>query len=237
MAAEGRPAMRHRRLLAALFVVSALAACDAPTVPAARPGYDPDRLTGDDSTFYHWAPGRTIALYVDPRGVPEGYDLAASARVAASRWAGRTFYREYEFAFVQSPGQADVIIHYRFTPRLVDVFDCDAPGSAPGETTFCPDVPIARVLPLLAGGGGRVKVDVAIDPLGPSELQLTQARQTRQEYVATLIAHELGHVLGLGTHSDEVDDLMHAFPRVASPSLDDVWTLRYILRQRADILL
>ena len=212
----------------ALALVAGIAGCDAPTVPRSVAAYDPTQSTG--GLVYHWTPGETIALYVDPTGVPEGYDLLASAREGAASWDGRTFYDEFRFAFVDSPAEADVIIQYRFAPPLVDLMDCDNTGGAPGETNFCPDPGDARVLPLLAGGGGHVKMNVKIDPLGPSDAVLTTAGQTRQEYVATLIAHELGHVLGIGGHSNDVGDLMFSAPRRDTPSVDDARTLRAVLR-------
>lgn len=221
-------------VLAALLLTVA-AGCDAPTVARATFAYNPTLSTG--GLFYHWARGKTIAIYADPTAVPEGYDIRASVREAASRWEGRTFYDEFHFAFVDSPADADVIIRDRFAPALVDLMDCDAPGGGGGETTICADVPNGRVLPLLAGGGGHVKVDVRVDPLQATDAQLTLADQTRQEYYVTLIAHELGHVLGIGGHSNSNGDLMNAIPRVRLPSVNDGRTLRYVLRQEADVRL
>ena len=229
---------RMRRSVGRLGVLAlaVLGACDAPTVPRTQHGYadEPNELSL--GFYYRWERGKTIALYVDPTGVPQGFDLASAAREAADRWYGQTFYDEYRFAFVDDPVDADVIIHYKFAPRLVDVGDCDA-GNAVAETTFCVDAPRAPVLPLLDGRGGRVKVDVNVDPLGPSEFTLAQAGQTRAEYLVTLLTHELGHVLGIGSHRGDNSDIMRAIPLVEKPSRDDARTLRYILRQDADILL
>jgi predicted Zn-dependent protease len=223
-----------RAAVVAALGVALMAGCDAPTVPRAVAAYNPTQLTG--GLVYHWSRGKTIAIYVDPTGVPAGYDLAAATREAAARWEGRTFYDEFRFAFVSRPDEADVIVHDRFAQRLVDVFDCDA-GSGAGETTICAEEPEARVLPLLDGGGGRVKVDVGVDPLAPSEQILVTADQTRAEYLVTLIAHELGHVLGIGGHSNSNGDLMNAIPRVRFPSVNDGRTLRAVLRQEPDVRL
>jgi hypothetical protein len=236
MGADRQFARGFRAAVVAVLASAMVAGCDAPTVPQAQWGYSLS-LRPTDDFYYHWSRGKTIAIYVDPTGVPEGYDIRAAAREAAGRWEGRSFYDEFRFAFVDAPADADVIIRDRFAPALVDLQDCDAPGGGAGETTICADVPNGRVLPLLAGGGGHVKVDVRVDPLQASEAQLTLADQTREEYYVTLIAHELGHVLGIEVHSSSNGDLMNALPRVRYPSVADGRTLRFILRQEPDVRL
>src|SRR5215208_6389252 len=126
--------------LAALAAVAGLAACDAPTADERPPGYDPTQLTG--GLVYRWPLGRTVAIYADP----------------TAAWESVVFYREFELRLVDDPRAADVIVHHRQAPRLVDVMDCEPPGVGGGKTVFCNEEPEAPVLPLLDGGGGRVKV-------------------------------------------------------------------------------
>jgi hypothetical protein len=115
--------------------------------------------------------------------------------------------------------------------------NCEPPGSGGGKTVFCATSPTADVLPLLAGGGGHVKVDVYVDPMRISDAVLAGAGLTRADAFPILIAHELGHVLGIGSHSPDATDLMFGLPTVRRPSARDEATLRFVLAQQPDILL
>lgn len=220
--------------LAAAFAV-ALAGCEAPSTPPPSAVYDPTASTG--GLVYHWTPGRTIAIYVDETAQPAGFDIRATVQRATALWADVALFGEYAFRLTSDPRDADVVVHYEDAPRIVDVMDCEPPGSGDGLTVFCPDEPEAAVLPLLGGGGGRVKVDVYIDPLGVEQAILDLAGMTAQEYFVVLTAHELGHVLGIGAHSPEERDLMRGVPLVRAPSAADAATLRWVIGQEADIRL
>ena len=212
-----------------------LAACDAPSTRPAAAAYDPTASTG--GLVYHWTPGRTIAIHVDATAQPAGFDLVATVRRATALWSDVALFGEYAFRLTSDPRDADVVVHYEDAPRIVDVMDCAPPGSGDGLTVFCADQPEAAVLPLLAGGGGRVKVDVYLDPLGVEQAILDLAGMTAQEYFVVLTAHELGHVLGIGAHSPDADDIMRGVPLVRAPSAADAATLRWVIGQDADIRL
>ena len=220
---------------AAVAAVALLAACDAPTTAAPATKYNPTE--GTFGLLYHWTPGKTIALYVDETTQSDSLDIRDAVERAAAVWTEAAMFGEYAFRFTHDPRDADVVVHYERAPRIVDVMDCAPSGSGDGLTVFCGDVPEAAVLPLLDGGGGRVKVDVYLDPEGVEAAILAMAGLTRQEYFAVLAAHELGHVLGLGTHSPFEDDIMRGVPIVSRPSRGDAETLRWVLSRKADIRL
>lgn len=226
----------RRRVLAALALAAlALTGCDAPTWPAEPFAYDPTLLT--EGLIYRWAPGRTIALYADPTSAPAGFDLAAATRAGAERWNSAAQFADFRLVVATRPEAADVIVRFRFAPALVDLGDCEPFGGGAGRTAFCRDETPVRVLPLLAGGGGQVKMDVYVDPEGRTAEQLAPFGLTPQTYFQALVTHELGHVLGIGGHSDDAADVMNGFPRVTAPSARDQRTLRWVLRQPADLLL
>jgi hypothetical protein len=226
---------RVARRIALVLAAAGIAACDAPLVPGEEPGYDATSLTG--GLVFRWDLGKTIAVYVDTTSQPSGYDLRATVREGAAFWDDVARYGEYAFAFVDEPQAADVIVRYRQAPAVVDWLGCNPPGSGAGETIFCVEEPEAPVLPLLDGGGGRVKIEVLLDPLWVSEEFLAQRMLTRQQHFQRSAAHELGHVLGIGGHASSEMDLMHGLALAPEVSDRDAATLRWVLRQEADIRL
>jgi len=58
---------------------------------------------------------------------------------------------------------------------------------------------------------------------------------TRERHFVQLAAHELGHVLGIGGHSPDDEDIMYALALAGRVSAGDAATLRWVLRQEADI--
>lgn len=222
--------------LAIGLAAALVASCDAPSVAPDLPELSGSPLPGD-SFYYRWETGRTIAVYADPTAAPAGYDLAAATRTAAGRWNALARYGQFELATTARATDADVVIRFRFAPPIVDLLGCEPAGSGAGRTTFCTDTSPARVLPFIATGGGRVKVEVYVDPEGVSDEQLAAAGLTRQEYFVTLVTHELGHVLGIGDHSSDPRDIMNGFPRVRVPSASDAATLDWVWLQEPDLVL
>lgn len=233
MATERRLAGR----LARVVLVLAIAACDAPTYPIVEPAYDATSLTG--GLLYRWDPGRTIVVYPDPTSAPPGFDLAAAVRDGAERWNDATRFADYRLAVTTRASDADVIMRFRSAPLLVDLRGCEPSGGGAGRTAFCIDSNPAPVLPFVATGGGHVKMDVYVDPEGRTAAQLAPFGLTPQTYFRALVTHELGHVLGIGGHSefDRTEDVMNTFPRVTRPSARDIRTLQWVWRQPADLLL
>jgi len=242
MAAElrrRRAAAWRRGLLAGLAAGALLAACDAPTGDREQATFDPRLVAQDESGqfrpfVYHWPLGATIAVYVDRTAAPAGSDLRAALLDGAALWTSELFYREATFTVVTDPRDADVVLHYGEAPRIVGAGSCAPPGgSAVGITFFCADLAAKgfETLPLLAAGGatgaaaGHVKMDVAV----------YRSRVADETTFRRLVAHELGHVLGIGTHSPSSADLMFGFPAVDAPSAGDARTLRYVLHQPADL--
>lgn len=215
-----------RRFPLAVVLAFALWSCDSPTVPAEGPAYEPRLNTGQ---IFHWPLGKTIHVYVDPAG--GGSVLVEPLRQGQKAWRDVVYYREFEFKIVATPGAADVILHTVSAPLLWTLpSGCPPSGSgAGGVTYFCSNDTGEEVviLPLIASGPGHAKIDVTIDP----------SRATGPYTLRSLVTHELGHVLGIGTHSPDADDLMTTAPVAVRPTARDASTLRYLLHQKADLRL
>ena len=219
--------MNIARCSAALALLALAACTDAAAPRVDPPAYDPTQLSG--GILYRWPTGTTIAVYVDPTGVGGGVDLAGAAASGMVAWKTALGGNQFAFRTAASPGDADVIVHVSTAPRLVWLAGCaNPPAIAGGVTFFCPARDSALTLPLVAGPGvGRVKVDVAINPAA------TNATNT----LRALVTHELGHVVGIGGHSTDVLDVMHAQPSVEVPSQRDITTLRWVVRQAVGLRL
>ena len=221
-AARGGRSIAVGTLALALMLVS----CDAPTIPEQTFAYDP-RLPG--GLVYHWPIGSTISVFSDPVAWPGTIDHEMLVRNAFTHWQEVTHYRDYTLRLVDDPRDADVIIHHYDAPFRVIRSECAYPDAgASGLTFFCPSESFdsLQVLPLLFGGPGRVKMDVRVG----SSTFVTQ--NDFQPYVT----HEIGHVLGIGSHSGDDRDLMFVGAlRVSAPSERDARTLRWVLRQPVDI--
>lgn len=217
-----------RGLAATLLAVTLGCGGDAPTPPVEQPAYDPS-IAGTTGSIYHWASGQTIRFFVDTINAPAGSDLHAAVRAGASAWAQAVGNNGVRTAIVTVPTSADVLVRYSVTPRRVGSGGCTSqPNTGSGVTFFCLDGNAVAVLPLLdaSAGEGRIKMDVIVN----------RARVPSEERFAAVVAHELGHVFGIGRHSSVTSDLMHAGVTVDAPSADDGRTLRWVLRQPATVV-
>lgn len=214
--------MRGRALLSGVLIALATAcADDAPTTPSESVAYDPTALTG---FLYHWGARRTISIYVDPTAAPAGTDLAASVQRAMDGWEATT--NDVRLRRVATVGEADVVFHHVTAPRLVRTGSCSPfDVGAGGYTFFCVIGDAPETLTLIDGTGGRVKMDVAVDRSAAADAATFDA----------IVAHELGHVLGIGAHSPVADDLMFGAPRRPDPSERDARTLRVVLRNTPEV--
>jgi predicted Zn-dependent protease len=212
--------------ISALVVIALAAGCSEPAAPRVDPpAYDPTQLTG---MLYRWPTGTTIAVYVDPTAVGAGIDLAGATATGMQAWKSALGGSQFAFRTAASAADADVIVHVSNAPRLVGLAGCSEPPVFAGGVTFlCPATDTALTLPLLSGAKGRVKIDITINPSAVSTLNP----------LAALVTHELGHAVGLGGHSPDAGDVMFAAPAVSVPSARDITTLKWVVRQRAELTL
>jgi len=210
-----------RLAAAALMAV----ACDSPTVVRPEFAYDPTSLTG--GLLYRWTTGARVRVFVEPMAAA-GVDLAAAVQRATIAWNAVPQAREFTLEVVANRDAADVIVYDRSLPQPVVTGSCPFnPSGAAGYTYFCP----------LNGRAERLR------PVGSTVLttaiviRVDMTTTAAQAALDALVAHELGHAVGIGGHSPETSDVMYTRPSVRSPSDRDRATLRNVLGRAADITL
>lgn len=209
--------------------VLALGACDAPSAVRPEAAYDPTQLTG--GIRYRWTSGTTVRVWLANGTSGEGLDAGLAVRNAIQRWNAARQFGEYTLVMTSDIHEANVVVFDREVAAPVLAGSCAFdPRGAAGYTYFCPgggaDARAER-LGLVAGGPSVVSVIIRLD----------RGRVTSQRAFNAVVAHEFGHALGIGAHSDLVTDLMFGLPSVEQPSARDVATLRSLLGRRADVRL
>lgn len=218
--------MRTAKVLASALL---LAACDSPTVPERllREVYDYRLLTPQPKVF-RWPTGSTVRLYVMPdNDAARTAALEAAVAAAIPGWNAAALYGEVRLETTTDVANADVVVLYSATAAPVDVSSC-SPGGGFAYTTFCLDQsnPARLAIFPLRTGGGNVKMLLTI-----RTTNILDAAQVRR-----LVAHELGHVLGISQHSSRPTDLMFPDPTATSlPSSRDRATLQVLYHTRPDI--
>jgi len=220
---DRRPARRHvRRGILAILLA---AACDNPT--AVRPdfAYNPTDLTGGQ--LYRWSTGARVRVFVEPMGAG-GVDLAGAVQRAVSAWNAVPQEREFTLDVVTNRDLADVIVYDRSLPQPVVTGSCPFnPSGAAGYTYFCPVNGRAERLRPVASTVLTTAIVIRVD-------MTTTATQAALD---ALVAHEVGHAVGIGGHSPQSTDVMYTRPTVRTPTDRDRNTLRNVLGRVADITL
>lgn len=218
----------------AAVLIGGTAACESPTLPA-RPSEDvyDFRLISDTLHVFHWPAGSSVRVYIDPANGGRLPMLAAAFEHGAAEWNARALFGEYEIVRVGSLAEADVLMRWSDDVLQVDVDECE-PTFLNAVTTFCIDDASAtplRLKPFLyasTGGGANDNVKMIVT------IQSTQASIDGR--VERLVAHEFGHMLGIGQHSPNSGDLMAAgLPPRSTLSHRDAATVQVLYHTKADI--
>ncbi len=170
---------------------------------------------GPDTVSFHWTQDRLpVRIWVSADEAP---DLPAHVQHAIDTWELAYLYGEYRAEIVSDSNAADVIVRGVPAPlkaeaRINRLHSALAPECG-GATDLDIDPDLTELtLPM------RVYVDprVGLDTPGlVTCLSLTTI-------------HELGHTLGIFTHSEDPGDIMYTDPQVEQPSERDLGTAEVI---------
>jgi len=211
-----------KRLVLATLIA---AACDHPTVVRPDFAYDPTQLTGGQ--LYRWSTGARVRVFVEPMAAGS-LELAGAVQRAVVGWNTVPQEREFTLDVVTNRDLADVIVYDRSIPQPVVSGSCPfSPSGAAGYTYFCPLNGRAERLRPLASTGLTTAIVIRVD-------MTTTATQAALD---ALVAHEVGHAVGIGGHSPQTTDVMYTRPTVRTPTDRDRNTLRNVLGRAADITL
>lgn len=221
--------VRNGALLSVLTFLTVLGSCDAPTAVRPEAAYDPTQLTG--GIRYRWTSGTTVRVWFANGAVVDGLDAGLAVRNAIQVWNASRQFGEFTLAMATDIHEANVVVFDRVLASPVMPGSCafDPRGSA-GYTYFCPgggNNARAERLGLVAGGASLVSVIIRLD----------RGRVSSQPAYNAVVAHEFGHALGIGAHTDQATDLMFGLPTVQQPSARDIATLRSLLGRVADVRL
>jgi hypothetical protein len=220
---------RRRRWLSAALVATAaaggLAACHQDLGPAAC--FDPDAsayafsLNGDATLVFHWpASYMPVRVYAEPTGT-----LRSNVAMAMALWTGAFRCGELSLTWTSDSTRADIIVRNPLTIpalRLPDarLLHSDSVGACTGVTELALDS---------AGTALAGPMRSFVSPLPGHD---SAAVASCYHFV---VAHELGHALGLLAESPDTGDLMYQTPDRFALTLADRYTIQLLYHTTATI--
>ena len=223
-------ALRIRTLLPLL---AALAACDPPTIPG-RDVTDVYDFTLDTQPplVLRWPSGTNVRVWIEPSAAAARTALLEEAfQAGAQAWNELATFAEYRLVRARELNSADVVLLWSDVLPPVDTRDC-RPAVTQAVTTFCVDdltgpAPRLRPFPLASGEATGVRMLVVV----------LASEASNPTVIRRLVAHEFGHVLGIGRHSNDRDDLMwRTDPAVERPGPRDAATVQLLYHVRPEII-
>lgn len=225
--------MNARARLGALVVLMlGVCACDSPMIPG-RAIEDTYAFTLETTPplVLRWPTGYTIrVLLAASSNEPRATLLETAFRQAAQGWNDVALFAEYRIIQTTDTSNADVILAWSDVIPPVQTDDC-RPAVTRAVTTFCidgimTDDPRLRVFPLQNGDTSHVRMLVTV----------LAAEAPNPATVRRLVAHEIGHVLGIARHSGDARDLMfRTDPVIERPGPRDAATVQVLYHTSADV--
>lgn len=219
-----------------------LAGCEAPTLPldqtpsaeeSERP-YDfrllvpVDVVDSAQHRTYHWPLGSTVRILVreEMEGRPS---LGQALNEGIRRWNRAALFGEFTLSATSDPSRADAVLRWDDSEALYS-----SPPGCTGPTTGA-----AGIRGCITAEGDSLSVWPLRDQ-SPSRLvfrvTINRAVGLTQQEVDVFVTHELGHVVGILSHSDRREDLMWGGPRESVELSDrDRLTLRSLYQTEPDL--
>ena len=211
---------------AALFT-----ACDSATVPALPGPYD-FRLTvyGTDGRArprtFHWDRGAVVPVFVvqEPSGAD---DLRRALERAVREWRSAAVFGEVRLRETIDLGEARAVLRWHDAAGVLSTpMTCMGPVTGAASTLGCLNEfrDALRTWPRRDGEPSQVIYRVVI------------RRTDDKELLDRLVIHEMGHVLGILSHSPNRSDIMWAGPDLPpAPTARDRSTLRSLYQTPVDL--
>ena len=186
--------------------------CSEILVPSRTPRYLSD-LAGE---VFRWPSDRLpVRYFADTRG-----NMPDLVRTSLQVWEAQFLYGEFKGTLVGDSSAADVIVIWQDSiPPNVPPDTAGALGACDGVTSFVIDSTGAMTEP--------IRVQLRVRP-GYTEPQVAACMRR-------VAAHELGHTLGILTHSPATTDLMFGTPPTATPTNRDRNTAQVLYHTTATI--
>ncbi len=208
-----------------------LLSCESATVPARdrTEAYDFRLPFPQDSLVLRWPNSSRVRVFVNPGANDEQTTLLNAAyRLGTVAWERASLYVDYRFTQVGSAEQADVIVTWSGATLPVETAQCP-PGGGFAFTTFCVNAERNRLVPFPLRASTM-----------PSSVRflvtIRETSATNPARVRSLLAHEMGHVLGIAQHSPNPEDLMFTDPLVREvPNTRDRVTVQILYQTHANI--
>jgi len=196
----------------ALAIVVLTLGCREIVTPVRAPRYVFD-LGGE---VFHWPIDRLpVRYFADPRGT-----MASLVREGLRTWESQFLYGEFRGVLVTDSTAADVIVRWQDSvPPDVAPDTAGALGACDGVTTY--QIDTANVVE------EPIRVALLLRP-GFTTAQIAACLHR----VAT---HEVGHTLGILTHSPAATDLMYDTPGTQTPTHRDRNTVQVLYHTTSTI--
>jgi len=196
----------------ALAIAVLTAGCSDIIPPSRTPRY----LADNAGDTFHWPADRLpVRYFVDARGA-----LPRLVRNGLSIWQDQFLYGEFRGVVVADSTAADVIVRWQDSvPADVPPDTAGALGSCDGLTTYLVDSTKTMTDPehvLL-----RVRLGYTLPQIA--------------ECFRRVVPHELGHSLGILSHSPATTDLMYGTPAIETPTERDRNTAQVLYHTPATI--
>lgn len=201
--------MRHGARLVWLAAGAVLLSCADIAAPSRGNAYEWRRLlttgNGVDTLSFHWPSSELPVRF----WAEDTLNLPAHVGSGIGQWQGAFLYGEFSGALVTDSSTADVIVRTGIAPkggfsvtRLESVLAPECQGATDIELSL-DGQQILRPI--------RIYVDPRFAPGSPGV----------DECMALTTTHEIGHALGIFTHSPDEADIMYADPAVSILSRRD----------------